>query len=118
MSENRAPWTPEPWRVVENDGAYVSKPDLARLRIEELNGLQCVIALIVTDIPQLENQANAARIAACVNACAGIADPDVVKEMVRMLRRVCGIQCLCATPVSECISCTARALKARIDGGE
>ena len=31
----------------------------------------------------LENEANAARIVACVNACEGLADPSVVPELVK-----------------------------------
>jgi hypothetical protein len=45
-----------PWEVVKNDGAYVKQPDYATLRIEDTLG-GTVLALIVTDIPELKKHA-------------------------------------------------------------
>lgn len=66
------------------------------------------------------NEANAARIVACVNALAG-KDPAIVKEMVEYLRDADTDGCTGNTEVSRCndsspcYSCRARAILAKLE---
>jgi hypothetical protein len=62
--------TPTPWRVVENDGAYVKASYLARLRIETApeSGRDLCLALVITDTSELNNRANADFIVRAVNS--------------------------------------------------
>lgn len=65
MSRSDSEPSPGPYVVVPNDGAYVKRPELATLRIEqEHDGL--VVAMVVTDCERLqaEGPANARLLAA------------------------------------------------------
>ncbi len=42
----------------------------------------------VSETDRPDAYANASRIVACVNACEGIADPSVVSELMKMLKRL------------------------------
>ena len=54
--------TPGPWVVVPNDGAYVKRPELGTLRIEERGSPdEMVLAIVVTDCPRLKDQAHPQR---------------------------------------------------------
>lgn len=50
-----------PWRVIENDGAYLKQPAYGRLRIEAGNEQEHVVAVVITDMPDtiLPAKANA-----------------------------------------------------------
>jgi hypothetical protein len=51
--------TPGPWQVQPNNGAYVKRADLGTLRIEEGEGSrdEMVLAIILTDCPRLDREA-------------------------------------------------------------
>jgi len=66
-------WSPEPWRVGQAPGprwveVYSTSPT------------------VETDACQADGPANAARIVACVNACAGIENPEAIGEVVAAVR--------------------------------
>jgi hypothetical protein len=74
-------WTKEPWNVMPSGVVIVSGP-IGKLSIiascdsESSLGIQS----------ELEQDANAARIVDCVNACAGIANPAAIKDAVAALK--------------------------------
>ncbi len=74
--------TPEPWRVGVHALQIIYAPDgwaIADAKVFHLaDG---------ADAPAVQ-KANAARIVACVNACAGMADP--VEEVAQLKRNSCG----------------------------
>ncbi|MFA6167821.1 MAG: hypothetical protein WC700_14465 [Gemmatimonadaceae bacterium] len=73
--EARAKHTPEPWtHPQESFRNLIAGPDLAK-----------VADVWTSDRPDAERFANAARIVACVNACAGI-DPEAVPLMLDALQ--------------------------------
>ncbi len=81
-TETRAQHTPEPWLAsgaLRSDGAWVisAEPGYA---IDQ-------IAVVQTDDRIGSTDANAARIVACVNACAGI-DPEAVPALLAAARTV------------------------------
>ena len=57
MSEKKH--TPGPWRRYLNHGAYVKDPQFAELGIEQSEGANMTVALIVTDVPELQEAAEA-----------------------------------------------------------
>lgn len=67
------PWTPEPWSCDEL--GYIENADvvIARCPGHSTGAAKC-------------RDANAARIVACVNACAGLTDPLALREENRVLR--------------------------------
>ena len=64
--------TPGPWAVVPNDGAYVKRPEIGTLRIEAPFPKEDILAIVVTDIPELQRcaVANARLIAAAPETAA------------------------------------------------
>ncbi len=78
MTENRTPWTPEPWhlRPVQSD------------LFPEIVGADGHVVAGMRNNGYNYQRTNAQRIIACVNALAGIADPLVVQEMVELLREL------------------------------
>lgn len=68
--------TPGPWSYTEADGFRGPSGQL----------LACIIDSRSTTT--VEQEANAERIVACVNACEGIADPSCVPEMLRVAGRI------------------------------
>lgn len=82
---NQFKHTPEPW-VLYDDGELGSDIILANVDGENYD-----LARIPTEgdegRPPTERKANAKRIVACVNGCAGIVDPETtVPELVAALR--------------------------------
>ena len=70
--------TEEPWYTEDRVG-YGS---ISGTRI---NADGWVVSLAVGDVPELNHKANAARIVACINALAGIDDPEAFMLKVREL---------------------------------
>lgn len=81
MSEST--WTPEPWRIVEYGRAI--GPDGKELLFSGL------ILTAGNHPEQKEAEGNVKRFTACVNACAGMADPVAeiarLRSVVEILRR-------------------------------
>ena len=80
--------TPEPWAVHE----WGSPGSGRRFGIEtadQRHGLAAIAPneTASTMLSMDEHRANAHRIVACVNACAGIADPSVVPELLVALEK-------------------------------
>ena len=81
-------WTSEPW-------------DVQRANIENPNGPMLMGVGIVGQedhvlFPDVGlEDVDAERIVACVNACAGIKDPSVVKELVKMMGEYSALLCGC-----------------------
>lgn len=69
--------TPTPWR---NSG-----PDIMSIGPNKGPGHWKVVAFVRGPIQDEECQANASRIVACVNACAGI-NPEAVPELLAILK--------------------------------
>lgn len=71
--------TPGPWKVIDDEqlGMAVISPETGYTISTHNNGAE----------HSEEEAANAARIAACVNACEGI-NPEAVPEMLSMLKQV------------------------------
>lgn len=76
MDNHKPSHTPEPWRF----GKWTARP--------EADWQVFCDALEVTPCPSVTLEADAARIVACVNACAGIADPAAIPNALEALRRV------------------------------
>lgn len=74
-------WTPEPWKV----GPY---PEFSHNKVVCITNTETYV-FSDTAIGEDEDQANAERIVACVNACAGIStealEQGVVKELYEQL---------------------------------
>ena len=109
--------TPEPWFC---DSADVEGAERAAVRAED--GALVAIAWAgerdgIGVMGDAEQDANSARIVACVNACAGLPDPALVPELVKMLRRVLDT---CTQDFGCCevegVAEAARALLARAEG--
>lgn len=95
--------TREPWNTGEDEiGVTIIRTDAKN---------PCSIAELCDGLPgdHVERDANAARIVACVNACAGIANPDAIPLIVAALRALCAY----VTNDEE-----ARTALAALDGGE
>jgi len=72
MTTNETSHTPEPWEIEELQGLHeysIVKPG------------KWIVA--TTEGRESRDKANAARIVACVNACAGIADPSAIPGLLR-----------------------------------
>lgn len=76
--------TPEPWRV---DGYVVYALELDRLGRERNRFTAAVYTSLRGSAPFSEAAANAARIVACVNACAGLPDPAAELARLREVER-------------------------------
>ncbi|WP_066281919.1 hypothetical protein [Blastomonas sp. CCH1-A6] len=76
--------TPGPWAVV-NGSLISSNLDSEGQEIDRPVGNQ---GIYVAQTKGPDSNPNAARIVACVNACEGIANPDVVPEAIAALRGV------------------------------
>jgi len=90
MSEQK--WTPGPWRrcggatphytaIVGPDNKYIvfcmADPEYDKERGEKI------------ETPSFDEQwANSRRIVACINGCAGIADPSAVGELIEFMRHM------------------------------
>jgi hypothetical protein len=87
-------WTSEPWEVSEGEHNLSSCADITAASIHSADG-EWIIAQVWDDIEvgvgedaySRPGKANAERIVACINACAGIKDPSVVKELVEFARK-------------------------------
>jgi hypothetical protein len=85
--------TPEPWEVWKHETILPSGSKVRSISVDQK------IAEGKSDIAKCwynsnglsleESAANATRIVACVNACAGIDDPSVIPDMRLALKRVC-----------------------------
>lgn len=88
-------WTPEPWRVTGTPGGWLGIGSQA-------DGVLFKMAF--------NNVENAARAVACVNALAGVKDPEsVLSQLLKVAQRARGT-CVChATmrPDVRCLSCMA-----------
>ncbi|HWT40360.1 MAG TPA: hypothetical protein VN081_03800 [Dongiaceae bacterium] len=71
--------TPEPWKVKTNKLANV-------VSIQDATG--AYIAGTGNALENSEKLANAARIVQCVNACAGIENPEALPDVIRELRNL------------------------------
>jgi len=81
MNEKKQAWTPEPWEVQDagRKGINIVKRD------SQTGFIMCTLFTV-------GNEANAARIVACVNAMEGIENPEEVKELVKEVKLIveCG----------------------------
>lgn len=68
-------WTPAPWKAVD--------AEIAATRTEDLDA--GVVATMSINYSQAMREANAARIVACVNGCAGL-NPAAYRECVEALQ--------------------------------
>jgi hypothetical protein len=66
--------TAEPWRVAPNEGSYVATEFSPRnvMGGSADGNSDYILSCVIGDVPQLDAEANARRIVACVNACVGI----------------------------------------------
>jgi len=83
-------WTPEPWEHAISKTWPHGRPDLATSALnihggQGQKGFDGNIVAVVAPYPHITEQdvANADRIVACVNACAGIKDPVATLQGVR-----------------------------------
>jgi hypothetical protein len=90
---NEVMHTPTPWMVIQNDGAYVKEDQFAKFRIDTApeSGRDVAVALVITDTPELDNEANAAFIVRAVNAhddlvAALEAAATVIEEAANIIR--------------------------------
>ena len=102
MSEH----TKERW---DFDYGYVP-PDGPKRYADIYDDNETIIAQVNDCIP--EGIANGKRIVACVNACQGIKNPEVLPEVVEFLRHIAGRK----TRVREVLE--ARDLLSRLTGGD
>lgn len=79
MGENGNKWTPEPWCAVRDPSHFHS---LSSVIGGGGNGMPYSVAEFTGQTLD-EQQANTARAVACVNACAGMADPAAEIERLR-----------------------------------
>jgi hypothetical protein len=80
--KTHTPHTPEPWSVVTpHPGQFAIVPEN-----RQKHATTHTLAYI-RDF-QSNDEANAARIVACVNACEGIADPGAVPDLLAALREL------------------------------
>ena len=109
-------WTKEPWNVMPSGVVIVSGP-IGKLSIiascdsESSLGIQS----------ELEQDANAARIVDCVNACAGIANPAAIKDAVAVLKSICDCHADSTTTSEQLVALVVnghRAMDALKDGGK
>ena len=87
---SHAEFTPGPWEVVENDGAYMNHPEMGAIRIEERDTVhEMVLAVVITDCPLLveAGAANARLIAAAPDGY------NLAVEILRALDARTGYQC-------------------------
>ena len=84
MSEKT--WTPEPWRQEQDTTLVWGTRNPEGMSSWGL-GVPVANARIHETVREAEAMANAARFAACVNACAGIAEPEkAIPALVEALR--------------------------------
>ena len=71
--------TPEPWKKSgASTDVWYDGPHRTQRTVDEALALDRRIAMCgMPEFPRLQNEANAQRIAACVNACAGISTEDL-----------------------------------------
>ena len=86
MSKFAEEHTPEPWAVIETEHKKISYIEVLA------NGYSPICRVfrkgksgIKYTLPQ---KANAERIVACVNACAGIKNPDVVPKIIEVAKQL------------------------------
>lgn len=103
--------TPGPWRAVpQTNGSKLIAADLKPL------GLRIIAFNVARADSIIEDDANAARIVACVNACEGIADPNVIPEMLAAIKRISYGLTLPADDVQKSIRTVLDPLIARAEG--
>lgn len=108
MTEQQA-WSPEPWAAIPLRGGggtelWTADPDGARLGGGFTFG-------------------DGRRIEKCVNACAGIANPEAIGEVVAIVREMASGGCYCDHPceeagesgIIECDECGARAALRKLE---
>jgi hypothetical protein len=84
MNTEQEKHTPEPWSATGHKGIYNS-PDICDSRGDCIALMDSRGALAGNE----EIKANAARIVACVNACASIPNPaETIAKMVEALRKI------------------------------
>ena len=74
--------TPEPWAVYEGPE---DRKELTVCYEDKSGQIVCVADCLQGEIPPKERDANAARIIACVNGCAGLTE-DEIKEAIHWYR--------------------------------
>lgn len=72
-------WSPEPWDLIWHGNERYPYP----LSINSNNGQWWI-----TRDGQVSSGGNARRIVACVNACAGIQNPETIKDVVEILKDI------------------------------
>lgn len=90
-------WTPEPWKVKPS---HAAKEDCIHILADNKDYPATVCEVYDDNLKSTYPLATAQRIVACVNGCAGIADPSVVKDLLgaakdaekMIMRDVCALE--------------------------
>lgn len=77
MTTPNQQWTPEPWQIEARN----------RQRIEDADGKSIATTAYTTSRSDSERHANSARVCACVNALAGVANPQAIPALIEAVRR-------------------------------
>ena len=112
MSEH----TPEPWTYWVWSKAHTDKSGASSLGWSDDSGDHTIADFTYDeDCEPEEQEANARRIVECVNACAGIKDPSVVKEMMEFLREQARVS---ISRTLEAVAFDAQEILKKIEGAE